>query len=32
MSKEMLVNAGITLAVVLVALTVHQKFVAPKLG
>lgn len=31
-SKEMLINAGITLAVVMVALYVHDKFVAPKLG
>lgn len=31
-SKEMLINAGITLAVVMVALYVHDKFVAPKLA
>lgn len=31
-SKEMLINAGITLAVVMVALYVDRKFVAPKMG
>jgi len=31
-SKEMLINAGITLAVVMVGLYVHDKFVAPKLA
>ena len=30
-SKEMLINAGITLAVVMVGLYVHDKFVAPKM-
>jgi hypothetical protein len=30
-SKEILVNAGITLAVVMVALYVHDQFVVPKL-
>jgi hypothetical protein len=31
-SKEILVNAGITLAVVMVGLYVHDKFVKPKLA
>ena len=31
-SKEMLINAGVTLAVVMVALYVHDKFVAPKMA
>ena len=31
-SKEMLINAGLTLAVVMVGLYVHDKFVAPKLA
>ncbi len=31
-SKEMLINAGITLAVVMVGLYVHDKFVAPKMA
>jgi hypothetical protein len=31
-TKEMLINAGVTLAVVMVGLYVHDKFVAPKLG
>lgn len=31
LSKEMLINAGVTLAVVMVALYVHDKFVAPKM-
>ena len=31
-SKEMLINAGITLAVVMVGLYVHTKFVAPKIA
>ena len=31
-SKEMLINAGITLAVVMVGLYVHDKFVAPKIA
>ena len=31
-SKEMLIIAGITLAVVMVGLYVHDKFVAPKLA
>jgi len=30
-SKEMLINAGITLVVVMIGLAVHDKFVAPKL-
>ena len=30
-SKEMLINAGVTLVVVMVGLAVHDKFVAPKL-
>lgn len=30
-TKEMLINAGITLAVVMIGLAVHDKFVAPKL-
>jgi len=30
-TKEMLINAGITLVVVMVGLAVHDKFVAPKL-
>jgi len=29
-TKEMLINAGVTLAVVMVGLYVHDKFVAPK--
>jgi hypothetical protein len=32
LSKEMLINAGVTLAVVMVALYVHDKFVAPKMA
>ena len=32
LSKELLVNAGVTLVVVMVALYVHDKFVAPKLA
>jgi hypothetical protein len=31
MSKELLINAGITLAVVMIGLAVHDKFIAPKL-
>jgi len=31
-TKEMLINAGVTLAVVMVGLYVHDKFVAPKIG
>ena len=31
-TKEMLINAGVTLAVVMVGLYVHDKFVAPKMG
>ncbi len=31
-SKEMLINAGITLAVVMIGLYVHDKFVAPKMA
>lgn len=31
-TKEMLVNATVTLAVVMVALYVHDKFVTPKMG
>jgi len=30
-TKEILINAGVTLVVVMVALAVHDKFVAPKL-
>jgi hypothetical protein len=30
-TKEMLINAGVTLVVVMVGLAVHEKFVAPKL-
>jgi hypothetical protein len=30
-TKEMLINAGVTLVVVMVGLAVHDKFVAPKL-
>jgi hypothetical protein len=30
-SKEMLINAGITLGVVMLGLYVHDRFVAPKL-
>jgi len=30
-TKEILINAGVTLVVVMVALAVHEKFVAPKL-
>ena len=30
-TKEMLINAGFTLVVVMVGLAVHEKFVAPKL-
>ena len=30
-TKEMLINAGVTLAVVMVGLYVHDKFVAPKM-
>jgi len=32
MSKEMLINAGITLVVVVVALGVYDKLVKPNLG
>lgn len=32
LSKEMLINAGITLAIVMVGLYVHDKFVAPKMA
>jgi hypothetical protein len=31
-SKEMLINAGVTLAVVMLGLYVHDAFVAPKLA
>lgn len=31
-SKEMLINAGITLAVVMVGLYIHDKFVAPNMA
>jgi len=31
MNKEMLINAGVTLVVVLSALAIHQKFISPKL-
>jgi len=31
-TKEMLINAGVTLVVVMVGLYVHDKFVAPKMG
>jgi len=31
-TKEMLINAGVTLAVVMVGLYVHDKFVAPKMS
>ena len=31
MSKEMLINAGITLVVVMAALAIHEKFVSPKI-
>jgi hypothetical protein len=31
-TKEMLVNSAVTLAVVMIGLYVHDKFVAPKLG
>lgn len=31
-TKEMLINAGVTLAVVMVGLYVHDKFVAPKMA
>jgi hypothetical protein len=31
-SQEMLINAGITLAVVMVGLYVHDKFVAPQMA
>jgi hypothetical protein len=31
-TKEMLVNATVTLAVVMVALYVHDTYVAPKMG
>jgi hypothetical protein len=30
-TKEMLINAGVTLVVVMVGLAVHEKFVAPRL-
>lgn len=30
-SKEMLINAGVTLAVVMIGLYVHDKFVAPRM-
>jgi hypothetical protein len=30
-TKEILINAGVTLVVVMVGLAVHEKFVAPKL-
>lgn len=30
-TKEILINAGVTLVVVMVGLAVHDKFVAPKL-
>ena len=30
-TKEMLINAGVTLVVVMVGLAVHDKFIAPKL-
>jgi p-aminobenzoyl-glutamate transporter AbgT len=32
LSKEMLINAGATLVIVMVALYVHDKYVAPKLA
>lgn len=32
MNKEALVKAGVTLAIVMVALAVHQKFVAPMIA
>jgi hypothetical protein len=31
MNKEMLINAGVTMVVVLAALSIHQKFISPKL-
>ena len=31
-TKEMLVNSAVTLGVVMLALYVHDKFVAPKMG
>lgn len=31
-TKELLINAGVTLAVVMVALYVHDKFVTPMLA
>jgi hypothetical protein len=30
-TKEILINAGVTLVVVMIGLAVHDKFVAPKL-
>ena len=30
-TKEILINAGVTLVVVMLELAVHEKFVAPKL-
>jgi len=30
-TKEILINAGVTLVVVMIGLAVHEKFVAPKL-
>jgi hypothetical protein len=32
MNKEALVKAGVTLAIVMVALAVHQKYVAPMIA
>jgi hypothetical protein len=31
MNKEMLINAAVTLAIVMVGLAVHEKFVSPML-
>ena len=31
-TKEILINAGVTLVVVMIGLAVHTKFVAPKLA
>jgi len=30
-TKEILINAGVTLVVVMIGLAVHDKFIAPKL-
>ena len=32
MSKELLINLGVTFVVVLAALTIHDRFIKPNLG